>query len=93
MPTYVYRCSKCHCDLEIVQKISADPLSSCPRCHEEGLRRVPTVGGGIVLQGTGWYKSDYCASSVPCPMKKESAERGETSKNASSCSCGKDGCG
>ena len=66
MPTYQYRCNNCGNELEIVQKISADSLTHCPKCETEGFERVISASGGFVLKGSGFYKTDY-ASGKPAP--------------------------
>ena len=59
MPTYQYRCSNCGNELEIVQKMSDDSLTICPKCEKETFERVITAEGGFVLKGSGFYKTDY----------------------------------
>lgn len=57
MPTYEYRCAACGRRLEAVQKFSDPPLTECPECHAEELRRV--FGNvGVVLKGSGFYRTD-----------------------------------
>ena len=57
MPTYEYRCAACGRRLEAVQKFSDPPLTECPECHAEELRRV--FGNvGVVLKGSGFYRND-----------------------------------
>ena len=56
MPTYEYRCKDCGEHLEVVQKFTDDSLTECPACHGQ-LRKV--FGNiGIVLKGSGFYKTD-----------------------------------
>ncbi len=57
MPTYVYRCSRCGSEIEVFQSMSDPPLKRCRACRG-ALRRVfhPV---GIVLKGSGFYKTDY----------------------------------
>ena len=62
MPTYEYRCAACGRRLEAVQKFSDPPLTECPECHAEELRRV--FGNvGVVLKGSGFYRNDNRSSS------------------------------
>mgnify|MGYP003665091825 CR=1 FL=1 len=43
---------------EAVQRIVDDPLSVCPECNEEELKKVIVAGGsGFQLKGKGWFKS------------------------------------
>lgn len=40
MPLYQYKCEKCGLDIEKLQKFSDDPLTTCPECSEETLKKV-----------------------------------------------------
>ncbi len=58
MPIYEYECEKCKHRLEVMQKISEDPLKTCPACAEDALRKlISTVG--FQLKGSGWYETDF----------------------------------
>ncbi len=61
MPTYEYACTACGHRLEAVQKFSDDPLTECPECGSP-LRKVYGAVG-IVLKGSGFYKTDSRAAS------------------------------
>jgi putative FmdB family regulatory protein len=56
MPTYEYRCAKCGRHLEVFQSFSEEPL----RVHEEcgGALAKVLSPAGIVLKGSGFYKTD-----------------------------------
>jgi len=75
MPTYDYHCTECGHKLEAMQKITADPLKTCPKCSKETLLRGPGGGIGLQFRGSGFYKTDYCCgkNKEPChnPEKKE----------------------
>ncbi len=60
MPTYEYACTACGHRLEAVQRFSDDPLTECPECGGE-LRKV-YAPVGIVLKGSGFYKTDSRAA-------------------------------
>lgn len=61
MPTYEYACRTCGHHLEVSQSFSDEPLSTCPTCGGP-LRKV--FGSiGIVLKGSGFYKTDSRAGS------------------------------
>lgn len=62
MPTYQYRCTACHKEEEIIQKISEQPLTQCPHCSELTFKRVPPRQVAIQFQGSGFYKTDYPSS-------------------------------
>ena len=59
MPTYEYACRKCDHQFEVFQSIKADPLSQCPSCGDEALRRLIGTGAGIIFKGSGFYETDY----------------------------------
>ncbi len=65
MPTYQYRCKSCGNELEIVQKMSDNSLTICPKCEKESFERLITAEGGFVLKGSGFYKTDYNSSKPP----------------------------
>lgn len=71
MPTYVYECSKCERQFEIVQKITDEPKKRCPTCRGK-VFRVISGGGGIILKGSGFYVTDYRSGEY---KKSEQAER------------------
>ena len=60
MPTYEYACTACGHRLEAVQSFSDEPLTSCPECG--GALRKVYGAVGIVLKGSGFYKTDSRAA-------------------------------
>jgi len=78
MPTYVYRCRKCHQDLEVVQRFSEPPLTICPRCSGPLYRLL--FPPAIIFKGSGWYATDHKSPSggngdktSPAPTEKAAA--------------------
>lgn len=61
MPTYEYACSGCGNQWEEVQKISEDPLDTCPKCSQKTAKRQIS-GGNFILKGGGWYADLYASS-------------------------------
>lgn len=57
MPTYQYRCTDCSEELEKFQHFTDDPLTRCPACGHEALRKVFSPVG-IVFKGSGFYATD-----------------------------------
>jgi putative FmdB family regulatory protein len=83
MPTYEYACKSCAEHLEVVQSFKDEPLTECPSCG--GPLRKVFAPVGIVLKGSGFYKTDNRASSSKARAKKESAgESGSKSSEKSS---------
>ncbi len=58
MPTYEYACDSCSHGFETQQRITEDPLTRCPKCETDSLKRL--VGtGNFILKGSGWYSDLY----------------------------------
>lgn len=57
MPTYEYRCKSCGI-FEVIQKMTADSLQSCPECGEK-VERLISYNPHIIFKGSGFYVTDY----------------------------------
>ena len=57
MPTYGYRCSNCGHEFEIHQRMSDQPLTTCPNCQGKLTKILYPVG--ISFKGSGFYTTDY----------------------------------
>ena len=75
MPTYEYVCSKCDQHLEVYQSFSEEPLKRHAGCGGKLSKVLGSVG--IVLKGSGFYRTDNASSS------RRKAERSETSSGTS----------
>ena len=75
MPTYEYVCSKCDQHLEVYQSFSEEPLKRHAGCGGKLSKVLGSVG--IVLKGSGFYRTDNASSS------RRSAERSESSASKS----------
>jgi putative FmdB family regulatory protein len=87
MPTYEYACRECGRHIEVVQRISDEPLSRCPHCGGQ-LRKV-FHPAGILLKGSGFYKTDNrpkSTSSAETASSGSSSKSGESSSSSSSSS-------
>lgn len=84
MPTYEYACRSCGEHLEVVQKFSDDALTDCPACG--GALRKVFGSVGIVLKGSGFYKTDSrgSSSSSTSPATSDTASTGNGSTKTSS---------
>lgn len=74
MPTYEYACQGCGHRFETQQRITAEPLSVCPRCGG-ALRRLPGGGGGILIRGSGQAHRPDCGQSQPCCGRSTRCEK------------------
>jgi putative FmdB family regulatory protein len=61
MPTYGYRCGSCGHEFEIRQRITDEPLSTCPQC--KGKLAKMLYPAGVIFKGSGYYTTDYKGSS------------------------------
>ena len=59
MPTYEYECRNCHHKFELYQNITAKPITRCPKCKKNKVRRLIGRGAGIIFKGSGFYQTDY----------------------------------
>ncbi len=81
MPIYEYQCRECNDRHEIIQKISDDPLTHCPKCGGEMKKLISSPA--IQFKGSGFYKTDY-ASSGSGAVSKSSDSRTETKSETKS---------
>ncbi len=58
MPFYEYECQACKFYMEVMQKISAAPLSKCPSCGKRTLKKLLSAPV-FRLKGGGWYETDF----------------------------------
>ena len=82
MPTYGYRCGSCGHQFEIVQRISDEALTECPKCQGKLSKMLYPVG--ISFKGSGFYTTDYKdagkSSASSTNGSKSSSEGGSDSK-------------
>jgi putative FmdB family regulatory protein len=69
MPTYDYQCSACEHEWELFQRITENPVKTCPACKKRKAVRQFGTGAAIVFKGSGFYETDYRSESY-----KKSAE-------------------
>lgn len=99
MPIYAYKCSSCGHEQDVLQKVSAAPLTSCPQCHAETFSKQLTAAG-FQLKGSGWYQTDFkngsgskkSPDSTGADSSGSKTEKKETATASSGGSCGHGGC-
>ena len=62
MPIYEYRCDRCDHEFEREQRITADPVKTCPECKSRRVKRLISQTS-FVLKGSGWYSDLYSSDS------------------------------
>ena len=81
MPTYDYRCQKCHQVFEAVQSMKDERFATCPEAlcknadgwgHGEVTRLLGT-GAGLIFKGSGFYITDYRSEGYKEAAKKDAA--------------------
>ena len=77
MPIYEYHCSKCDHKLEALQKFSDVPLSECPACLQQGLRKLVSAPS-FRLKGGGWYETDFKTGDKKQLAESESATKADS---------------
>jgi putative FmdB family regulatory protein len=90
VPTYQYACTACDERLEVVQKFTDDPLSSCDVCGGKLRKLFSPVG--IVFKGSGFYRTDSRngasanghKNTTPNGGAKDSASEGDKSAGGDS---------
>lgn len=89
MPIYEYVCDACGLEKDIIQRMSADPLTTCPACNAETLRKKISAAG-FRLKGGGWYETDFktgskknLASDAPAAAASDSASKDSGSASPS----------
>jgi len=68
MPVYEYECPQCEKVLEVQQRMTDDPLSTCPDCGGEVKKLISM--SSFHLKGGGWYADGYSGSSAKKEEKK-----------------------
>ena len=58
MPIYAYRCEACGFAKDVLQSMSAAPLTDCESCGKPEFRKQVTAAG-FQLKGSGWYVTDF----------------------------------
>jgi putative FmdB family regulatory protein len=77
MPIYEYLCEKCEHEFEREQRITADPIKTCPECKSRRVKKLISQTS-FVLKGGGWYNDLYSST------KKEEKKRDSDSSDSKS---------
>ena len=83
MPTYRYRCAKCGDETEIWQSFDEKPKTRHAGGCGGKLQKVMSPAG-IVLKGSGFYKTDNRSSKAKSNGKDSSSSESKSSESKSS---------
>jgi putative FmdB family regulatory protein len=87
MPIYEYACQSCGHTFDALQKMSAEPLTDCPECGEQTLKKLLSAPN-FRLKGSGWYETDFKKENrrnlVDGTDKKGSTSDADSKKDAGS---------
>ena len=86
MPTYEYECTACGQHIEVFQRFSEDPLTTCGVCG--GVLRKVFHPAGIVFKGSGFYATDSRAPAKTGSGSKKDSDGGSSSDSSSGSSSG-----
>ncbi len=92
MPTYEYR-REDGSTFEVVQKMTDDPLETCPTTGQR-VKRLIGGGAGLIFKGSGFYLTDYARKNngngkqegengAKAEKKKESTKKKRSTENNS----------
>ena len=83
MPIYEYACAKCESEFEVEQRITEDPVKTCPKCRSRRVKRLISRTS-FVLKGGGWYSDLYSSESKSKDKTEGKEESGGESSTADS---------
>jgi putative FmdB family regulatory protein len=73
MPIYEYACGKCGHEFEVEQRITDDPIKTCPACRSRKVKKLISQTS-FVLKGGGWYSDLYSSTGGKKDEGKESGD-------------------
>jgi len=82
MPLYEYECEQCGKVVEVLQKFSDEPLTTCSSCS--GKLHKLISHSSFHLKGSGWYVTDYANKKSPSSPEKSKEENKTAAKAESS---------
>ena len=83
MPIYEYACGKCKNEFEVEQRITDDPIKTCPACRSRKVKRLISKTS-FVLKGGGWYSDLYSSGKRGDDKPTEKPGASETKDSGSS---------
>jgi putative FmdB family regulatory protein len=81
MPIYEYQCEACGHVFDSLQKISEAPLTRCPDCGAEALKKLVSAPA-FRLKGSGWYETDFKTGDKKNLDKSDKSDKAGKKKKA-----------
>ena len=81
MPIYEYACNACGHELELLQGFREEPITTCPACHLDELKRKISATA-FHLKGTGWYETDFKNKDQKKAEKETTEDKPESKKES-----------
>ena len=83
MPIYEYECTSCCKVIEVIQRMTEDPLTNCPDCSGPVNKLVSK--SSFQLKGGGWYADGYSSKSSngSGSTPKDKSTKDKSTKNTS----------
>jgi len=85
MPTYDYQCGKCGFEFEREQRITEDPIKTCPKCKSRQAKRLLSAPN-FILKGGGWYADGYGSSGAKSGGTSSGSDGADSSSSSGSSS-------
>jgi putative FmdB family regulatory protein len=82
MPTYDYQCEKCEFEFEREQRITEDPIKTCPQCKSRKAKRLLSAPS-FILKGGGWYADGYGSSGAKSSADDSGSEKTPSASSTS----------
>ena len=82
MPIYDFQCTSCGYKDELLRKISAPSIATCPVCHTETFSKMLSAPS-FQLNGSGWYATDFKDKNPKASAEKTATESAKPSPKAS----------
>lgn len=89
MPIYDYQCSSCGHKAEVMRKMSAASIETCPECGKEAFAKQVSAPS-FQLTGSGWYATDFKGGQKPESKTAEPVSESASSAPvacATGCAC------
>lgn len=79
MPIYEFQCHSCGNQVEVLQRISDDPITNCEACGKDDMKKMISAAA-FRLSGSGWYETDFKSGNKKNLTESDSKESKKTDK-------------